>query len=182
MMTLIDTYIGCIGLHVVPRTEVVTLASPSFYYSRTDRPKDPLPPKIGSLQLYMFGFMDATKFLRKSPRMLEDGRRLRDPRSGSLHPTIKEQFQNEFEKMIIIDYIIRNTDRGLDNWMVSISGEPVGFTWTYFFITFIAGQIPWTTSFGWYTRSTNSIHSRTQGKVFAPNSKYTNWSCDSVIR
>jgi hypothetical protein len=109
---------GHIDLHVVPRTEIVSLASPSFYYSYMDRHKNPLPQKTGSLQLFMFGFMDATKFLREGPRMLEDGRLLRDPRSGDLHPTLKLQFQDEFEKMIILDYIIRNTDRGLDNWMV----------------------------------------------------------------
>ena len=39
------------------------------------------------------------------------------------HPfnwTIKTQkeFQWQFERLVILDYLIRNTDRGLDNWMI----------------------------------------------------------------
>ncbi|CCC67510.1 hypothetical protein NCAS_0A09520 [Naumovozyma castellii] len=34
-----------------------------------------------------------------------------------------EKFRLELEKLIILDYIMRNTDRGLDNWMIKI--EPV---------------------------------------------------------
>ncbi|KAG0196141.1 phosphatidyl inositol kinase, partial [Mortierella sp. GBA30] len=33
-------------------------------------------------------------------------------------PTLQQQFREQFEKMIILDYLIRNTDRGLDNWMI----------------------------------------------------------------
>ncbi|KAI7890843.1 phosphatidylinositol 3 and 4-kinase-domain-containing protein, partial [Mucor mucedo] len=31
---------------------------------------------------------------------------------------LQNQFRREFEQLIILDYLIRNTDRGLDNWMV----------------------------------------------------------------
>ncbi|KAI8981837.1 phosphatidylinositol 3 and 4-kinase-domain-containing protein [Mycotypha africana] len=31
---------------------------------------------------------------------------------------LKKQFQREFEQLVILDYLIRNTDRGLDNWMI----------------------------------------------------------------
>ncbi|KAK3353563.1 putative LSB6 protein [Lasiosphaeria hispida] len=49
-------------------------------------------------------------------------------------PALKQAFREELEKLVILDYIMRNTDRGLDNWMikvdwstqeVSIVSEPV---------------------------------------------------------
>ncbi|KAJ5129762.1 uncharacterized protein N7515_005801 [Penicillium bovifimosum] len=33
---------------------------------------------------------------------------------------LKQSFREELEKLVILDYIMRNTDRGLDNWMVKI--------------------------------------------------------------
>lgn len=33
-------------------------------------------------------------------------------------PRLQNQFKREFEQLIILDYLIRNTDRGLDNWMI----------------------------------------------------------------
>ncbi|OAA59558.1 phosphatidylinositol 4-kinase type 2 subunit [Niveomyces insectorum RCEF 264] len=47
---------------------------------------------------------------------------------------LKQTFREELEKLVILDYIMRNTDRGLDNWMikvdwtsqaVSIASEPM---------------------------------------------------------
>ena len=37
------------------------------------------------------------------------------------------QAREELEKLVILDYIMRNTDRGLDNWMVRVDkqGEAV---------------------------------------------------------
>ncbi len=35
-------------------------------------------------------------------------------------PAIKQAFREELEKLVILDYIMRNTDRGLDNWMIKI--------------------------------------------------------------
>lgn len=34
--------------------------------------------------------------------------------------TLKQSFREELEKLVILDYIMRNTDRGLDNWMIKI--------------------------------------------------------------
>lgn len=34
--------------------------------------------------------------------------------------TLKQAFREELEKLVILDYIMRNTDRGLDNWMIKI--------------------------------------------------------------
>jgi len=31
--------------------------------------------------------------------------------------------REELEKLVILDYIMRNTDRGLDNWMIKIDEE-----------------------------------------------------------
>ncbi|OAA54047.1 Phosphatidylinositol 3-/4-kinase, catalytic [Cordyceps fumosorosea ARSEF 2679] len=35
----------------------------------------------------------------------------------------KQSFREELEKLVILDYIMRNTDRGLDNWMVKVDRE-----------------------------------------------------------
>lgn len=37
--------------------------------------------------------------------------------------TLKESFREELEKLVILDYIMRNTDRGLDNWMIKVDWE-----------------------------------------------------------
>ncbi|KAF5014040.1 hypothetical protein F66182_15115, partial [Fusarium sp. NRRL 66182] len=34
--------------------------------------------------------------------------------------TLKQNFREELEKLVILDYIMRNTDRGLDNWMIRV--------------------------------------------------------------
>lgn len=36
---------------------------------------------------------------------------------------IKQSFREELEKLVILDYIMRNTDRGLDNWMIKVDWE-----------------------------------------------------------
>lgn len=33
-------------------------------------------------------------------------------------PETMKEFQLEFERMVVLDYIIRNTDRGNDNWLI----------------------------------------------------------------
>ena len=33
---------------------------------------------------------------------------------------LQQSFREELEKLVILDYIMRNTDRGLDNWMVKV--------------------------------------------------------------
>ena len=35
------------------------------------------------------------------------------------------QFQEELEKLVILDYLMRNTDRGLDNWMIKVEWRQV---------------------------------------------------------
>ena len=36
---------------------------------------------------------------------------------------IKQSFREELEKLVILDYIMRNTDRGLDNWMIRVDEQ-----------------------------------------------------------
>lgn len=38
--------------------------------------------------------------------------------SEPLADSIQKQFQFEFERLVVLDYIIRNTDRGNDNWLI----------------------------------------------------------------
>ena len=46
----------------------------------------------------------------------EDGSRQR----GFWTESTQETFREELEKLVILDYIMRNTDRGLDNWMIKV--------------------------------------------------------------
>ncbi|KAL7276503.1 Phosphatidylinositol 4-kinase LSB6 [Rhizina undulata] len=36
---------------------------------------------------------------------------------------LKQNFREELEKLVILDYIMRNTDRGLDNWMIKVNWQ-----------------------------------------------------------
>lgn len=55
-----------------------------------------------------------------------------DQEDGSVSPSpnrfvwtepLKQSFREELEKLVILDYIMRNTDRGLDNWMIKLDYE-----------------------------------------------------------
>jgi hypothetical protein len=37
--------------------------------------------------------------------------------------SLKKSFREQLEKLVILDYIMRNTDRGLDNWMVKVDWQ-----------------------------------------------------------
>lgn len=108
-----------LGLGVVPNTRVIKLVSRTFNYPRIDRQKTRmkqaimdqfpavgsqfkrigLPPKIGSFQLFMDGYKDADYWLRRWE-------------SDPLPTKLARDFQLQFERLVILDYIIRNTDRG----------------------------------------------------------------------
>lgn len=110
-------------LNIVPKTRVVRLVSETFNYPRIDRQKAKLkrtikehypsarfnrmtlPPKTGSFQLFVNGYKDADYWLRRFEQ---------EP----LPPKTVTNFQLQFEKLVILDYIIRNTDRGNDNWLI----------------------------------------------------------------
>ncbi|KAL5022304.1 hypothetical protein ScPMuIL_001459 [Solemya velum] len=112
-------------LNIVPKTKVVKLASETFNYSAIDRAKSRtksmiserypnvgrrfhrlgLPPKSGSFQLFVNSFKDADYWLRRFD-------------SESLPESSAKRFQHLFERLVVLDYIIRNTDRGNDNWLI----------------------------------------------------------------
>lgn len=110
-------------LNVVPKTRVVRLVSETFNYPRLDRQKAKLkrtivdhypgakfnrmslPPKVGSFQVFVNGFKDADYWLRRFEQ---------DP----LPAKLLHSFQMQFERLVVLDYIIRNTDRGNDNWLI----------------------------------------------------------------
>jgi phosphatidylinositol 4-kinase type 2 len=64
-----------------------------------------LPPKTGSFQLFVNGYKDADHWLRRFEQ---------EP----LPTKVAQNFQFQFEKLVVLDYIIRNTDRGNDNWLI----------------------------------------------------------------
>lgn len=55
--------------------------------------------------MFVKGYSDAIRWMQEAET---------DP----LSPDISKEFQLEFERMVILDYIIRNTDRGHENWLV----------------------------------------------------------------
>ncbi|KAJ3536471.1 hypothetical protein NM688_g6831 [Phlebia brevispora] len=161
-----------LDLHIVPRTELVSLSSPAFYYDWLDRNAakkgKPLPEKVGSMQYFLHGYTDASEFLRKYPW---PGRAISDTFDDSTHrksrwskkfwstlkivcgktgveeetfddedreedrvlfdvtdnlpsepfywsQTLQDNFREELEKLVILDYLMLNTDRGADNYMI----------------------------------------------------------------
>ncbi|KAI0305692.1 phosphatidylinositol 3 and 4-kinase-domain-containing protein [Multifurca ochricompacta] len=166
--SLLDTRLN---LHIVPKTQLVSLSSPAFFYDWIDRTAykkgKPLPEKIGSMQCFMHGFQDASDFLRNHPW---PGRSIADTFDDSTHrasnltkrflgaikvicgrtgtegydddadmeyervlydaseadyshpfywsAALQQSFREELEKLVILDYLMLNTDRGADNYMI----------------------------------------------------------------
>ncbi|CAM4769620.1 unnamed protein product [Rotaria magnacalcarata] len=130
--SIIDTKLR---LNIVPKTRVVRLASDSFNYPAIERhlitakreinesvgrhmhgrrvfqPKG-LHPKVGSFQLFVEKYDDADAFLKQFDR-------------DSPSPDVAIQFQRQFEKLVVLDYIIRNTDRNNSNWLVKYETKKV---------------------------------------------------------
>ena len=100
-----------------------------------------LPPKVGSFQTFVKGYIDASVFLRntdldsigeKARQDLQVGQRSPARDGTPLHTLCQTPhpcasplpFQRQFEYLVCLDYITRNTDRGNDNWL--IKHTPVG--------------------------------------------------------
>lgn len=64
-----------------------------------------LPPKVGSFQIFVDGYKDADYWLRRFE-------------VEPLPARMAQKFQLQFERLVVLDYIIRNTDRGNDNWLI----------------------------------------------------------------
>jgi len=73
-----------------------------------------LPPKVGSFQLFVEGYKDADYWIRR----FDTDERLNEEQA--------KLFQYQFERLVALDYIIRNTDRGNDNWLIKY--EKLGHT------------------------------------------------------
>lgn len=161
-----------LDLHIVPRTQLVSLSSPAFFYDWLDRQGakkgKPLPDKIGSMQYFLHGYTDASEFLRKHPwpgraisdtfddsnhrkggftkkclttlkivcgrtgededisdeddreeeRVLFDATESRQGQPFYWTPALQDNFREELEKLVILDFLMLNTDRGADNYMI----------------------------------------------------------------
>ncbi|KRZ45764.1 Phosphatidylinositol 4-kinase type 2-beta [Trichinella pseudospiralis] len=94
-------------LHVVPKTKVVRLAAPTFNYSRIDHAKAQTKQHI----------------MEKYPNIGHANYWLAHFEQEPLSEAAKVQFQRQFERLVILDYIIRNTDRGSDNWLIKYVHE-----------------------------------------------------------
>lgn len=104
-----------LNLNIVPKTKVVKLSAESFNYLAIDRMKSRtkqnlanrfpnmrfdrigLPPKVGSFQLFVENYKDADYWLRRFET------------DEILNEEEARIFQLQFERLVILDYIIRNT-------------------------------------------------------------------------
>ena len=92
-----------LDLQIVPPTRVLKLSAKSFNYSAIDKRRKELPAKIGSLQLFV--------------QSNGNGKSINYAEIQSRGGTEFERFLDQFQRLVILDYIIRNTDRGADNWL-----------------------------------------------------------------
>jgi phosphatidylinositol 4-kinase type 2 len=155
---VLDAQLRC---NLVPYTDVVGFSSKSFHYDFWDRrafyrKKKALPEKLGSFQVFLKGYKDATSFFKDHPWPDQSSSGLNEPprkkkrrwaedcRKGSADydeesepltteeadrrrvfwtEPIQQKFRQQLEKLVILDYIMRNTDRGLDNWMIRVDDQ-----------------------------------------------------------
>lgn len=125
-------------LFIVPYTDIIHLKSSQFYYSFWERTRQKTNYKIGSFQCFLNGYVEANVFLKQHPfpHSLDD---VPDDTFQLCHENDRQlpqffwskalicQFQDELEKLVILDYIMRNTDRGADNWMIKVEWVELGF-------------------------------------------------------
>lgn len=124
-------------LNLVPYTDIVEFQSESFFSPISERIRNAFsgniccPRKIGSFQLFLQGFVGADTFFKKYPLPGYQCSNIMKISSGHKiwsDEHVFKKFKVQVEKLIILDFIIRNTDRGLDNWMLKLesnSEEPV---------------------------------------------------------
>ncbi|SCU90395.1 LANO_0D08592g1_1 [Lachancea nothofagi CBS 11611] len=117
-----------LGTNLVPHTEVVSLMSKNFYdkkrawFSTEPRYRH----KIGSLQRFVEGYIGASEFLEEHPfpGVYRDRQVAQPEDEFHWNAQTLASFRFEIEKLVILDYMIRNTDRGLDNWMIKVRQLP----------------------------------------------------------
>eukprot|EP01062_Namystynia_karyoxenos_P023312 TRINITY_DN19007_c0_g1_i1.p1 TRINITY_DN19007_c0_g1~~TRINITY_DN19007_c0_g1_i1.p1 ORF type:complete len:465 (+),score=136.32 TRINITY_DN19007_c0_g1_i1:167-1561(+) len=96
-----------LDLRVVPPTQIIQLRAPSFNYNKMQRAMRRLPLKIGSFQVFVRS--EGTGACVKWEE---------------LDAASRESFLEQFQRLVVLDYMIRNTDRGLDNWLVKCDKVP----------------------------------------------------------
>uniref|UniRef100_A0A8C2PFP6 Phosphatidylinositol 4-kinase type 2 n=1 Tax=Capra hircus TaxID=9925 RepID=A0A8C2PFP6_CAPHI len=111
-------------LNIVPRTKITKLGSQIFHSLCVHRVKQHAehlilknnvkirrhkrlskPPTVGSFQLFVESYKDADYWLRRFE-------------AEPLPENTNRQLLLQFERLVVLDYIIRNTDRGNDNWLI----------------------------------------------------------------
>ncbi|PVH20043.1 hypothetical protein CXQ85_001822 [Candidozyma haemuli] len=118
---------------VVPHTDIIYLKSRAFYYTFWERVRSKPPKfKIGSFQMFLNGYIEAQQFFSLHP-LPTDIEKLPTSKVIEIESPqaieeldlqfrwtkeVIQQFQEQLEKLVILDYIMRNTDRGADNWMI----------------------------------------------------------------
>jgi phosphatidylinositol 4-kinase type 2 len=115
-----------LGLNIVPKTHVVKLASPSFHYAKLDIKKAQmkkaicnsfpslkrkfhrigLPHKKGSFQIFVEDYKDSDFWIHRFAT------------TEALPQAMQNKFLYLFQCMVVLDYVIRNTDRGDANWLI----------------------------------------------------------------
>uniref|UniRef100_A0AC34GZD2 Phosphatidylinositol 4-kinase type 2 n=1 Tax=Panagrolaimus sp. ES5 TaxID=591445 RepID=A0AC34GZD2_9BILA len=105
-------------LFIVPKTRIVKLASPTFNYGRSWLHENPkIKGKEGSLQTFVEGYQSAEAFLNEWTNLGTE---------MNISAETEERFILLFQKLCVLDYVIRNTDRHNDNWLVRYAqDEPI---------------------------------------------------------
>ena len=67
--------------------------------------------QVGSLQTFVRGYRDANEYLEIF-------------KTQPLPQHMEQKLQSQFERLVVLDYIIRNTDRGNDNWLIRYKKPP----------------------------------------------------------
>lgn len=120
---------------IVPHTDIIYLKSQAFYCTFWERVRSKPPKfKIGSFQMFLNGYVEAQQFFNLYPLPtnidklplskiieIELNKPLDElPVQFRWTKEVIKQFQEQLEKLVILDYIMRNTDRGADNWMIKL--------------------------------------------------------------
>lgn len=138
-----------LNIDMVPFTDTVVLDSSSFYPKKSNLIKNffrkhflhrstvQLQRKVGSYQLFLQNYMNANDFFDIYPLPGMRGKystALHSDNEAFSHQSsfiwsandgaLLHRFRLQLEKLIILDYLMRNTDRGFDNWMIKMIKDP----------------------------------------------------------
>ena len=77
--------------------------------------------KLGSLQVFERDFVTADVFFKNNPLPEQD---LEDNETFNIWtPEVLNELHIKLQKLFVLDFLIRNTDRNLDNWMINYSPD-----------------------------------------------------------